>query len=131
MPNSDPIYVTRPFIPPLSEYQALLEEVWASNILTNNGSMTQRLEAGLTATLGCASFIAVNNGTTAIQLAIKALELRGEIITTPFTWIAVVPLFTATKLAHPSVAVKSASSLWVIEPLLVRILDAQTSSSNA
>ena len=90
MPNSDPIYVTRPFIPPLSEYQAILEEVWASNILTNNGSMTQRLEAELTETLGCASFTAVNNGTTAIQLAIKALELKGEIITTPFTWIATV-----------------------------------------
>lgn len=90
MSKQDPIYVTRPFIPPLEEYQALLEEIWSSQILSNNGAMTRRLEQELTNTLGSANFVAVNNGTTALQIAIKALELTGEIITTPFTWIATV-----------------------------------------
>lgn len=90
MNNLDPIYVTRPFIPPLEDYQAMLAEVWESRTLTNNGAMTQRLEGALATVLGCHDFVAINNGTTAIQLGIKALALSGEIITTPFTWIATV-----------------------------------------
>lgn len=90
MKTNDPIYVTRPFIPPLAEYHALLETVWDSQQLANNGPMVTRLERSLASELGSSDFVCVNNGTTAIQLGIKALKLKGEIITTPFTWIATV-----------------------------------------
>ena len=84
------IYVTMPSLAPLDEYHELLKEVWESGILTHNGPMVQRLEQELTQTLDLDHFVVVSNGTIALQMAIKALELEGEIITTPFTWIATV-----------------------------------------
>ncbi|MGC6424324.1 MAG: DegT/DnrJ/EryC1/StrS family aminotransferase [Lentimonas sp.] len=86
--SNKPIYVTQPSLAPLEEYTALLEDVWASGILTHNGSMVRRLENEICQWLGLKHFAAVSNGTIAIQMAIKALELKGEIITTPFTWVA-------------------------------------------
>ena len=83
-----PIYVTKPSLAPLSELMELLEQPWESGILTHNGPLVQRLEKELEAKLGLEHFVAVTNGTVAIQMAIKALELKGEIITTPFTWVA-------------------------------------------
>ena len=88
--SDQPIYVTQPSLAPLKEYTALLEQVWASGILTHNGPMVQRLEHELCEWLGLKHFKAVTNGTIAIQMAIKALELKGEIITTPFTWVATI-----------------------------------------
>lgn len=86
--SDKPIYVTQPSLAPLEEYTELLEQVWSSGILTHNGPMVQRLEKELESWLGVKHFKAVTNGTVAIQMAIKALELKGEIITTPFTWVA-------------------------------------------
>jgi dTDP-4-amino-4,6-dideoxygalactose transaminase len=86
--SDKPIFVTQPSLAPLEEYTALLEEVWESGILTHNGLMVQRLERELEEWLDVAHFKLVTNGTIAIQMAIKALELKGEIITTPFTWVA-------------------------------------------
>lgn len=86
--SDQPIYVTQPSLAPLEDYTALLEQVWASGILTHNGPMVQRLEQELEAWLDLKHFKLVTNGTVAIQMAIKALELKGEIITTPFTWVA-------------------------------------------
>lgn len=88
--NNKPIYVTQPTLAPLSEYVELLEGIWQRGILTHNGPLVQELEYRLCEALNIPSFIAVSNGTIAIQMAIKALELKGEIITTPFTWIATV-----------------------------------------
>jgi dTDP-4-amino-4,6-dideoxygalactose transaminase len=85
-----PIYVTQPSLAPLEEYVELLKGVWESGILTHNGPLVQKFEKDLAAKLGIQNFIAVTNGTVALQMAIKALELKGEIITTPFTWIATV-----------------------------------------
>ena len=84
------IYVTQPSLPPLEEYTELLQGIWESGILTHNGPLVQRLEEELCTTLDIANFVAVTNGTIAIQMAIKALELKGEIITTPFSWIATI-----------------------------------------
>ncbi len=84
------IYVTQPSLPPLDEYTKLLESVWESGILTHNGPLVQRLEKELCEKLKVDSFTTVTNGTIAIQMAIKALELKGEIITTPFSWIATI-----------------------------------------
>lgn len=85
-----PIYVTQPSLPPLNEYVRILEGVWERGILTHNGPMVQQLEKELMAYLNVKNLVAVTNGTIAIQLAIRALDLKGEIITTPFTWIATV-----------------------------------------
>ena len=84
------IYVTQPSLPPLSEYVELLKQSWDTGILTHNGPLLQQLESGLQEKLGVSNLAVVTNGTVALQMAIKALELKGEIITTPFSWIATV-----------------------------------------
>jgi dTDP-4-amino-4,6-dideoxygalactose transaminase len=79
-----------PSLAPLEEYVELLKGVWERGILTHNGPLVQQFERDLCDRLGITNFAAVSNGTIALQMAIKALELKGEIITTPFTWIATV-----------------------------------------
>jgi dTDP-4-amino-4,6-dideoxygalactose transaminase len=74
----------------LEEYVDILKGVWESGILTHNGPLVQNLEKLLSNKLRVSNFVAVTNGTVAIQMAIKALELKGEIITTPFSWIATI-----------------------------------------
>jgi len=87
--KSSPVYVTEPSLPPLHEYIDLLQDVWERKILTHNGPLVQQLEKELQARYSIKNIAVVTNGTIAIQLAIKALSLsEGEIITTPFTWIA-------------------------------------------
>lgn len=86
--NNKPIFVTQPSLAPLKEFTALLEGVWERGILTHNGPLVQRLEKEICEKLGLDHFITVTNGTIAIQMAIKALGIKGEIITTPFTWVA-------------------------------------------
>jgi dTDP-4-amino-4,6-dideoxygalactose transaminase len=88
--NNNPIYVTQPSLAPLDEYVELLKGVWERGILTHNGPLVQQLEKDICEKLHLNNFVAVSNGTIAIQMAIKALELKGEIITTPFTWIATI-----------------------------------------
>jgi dTDP-4-amino-4,6-dideoxygalactose transaminase len=88
--NNKPIFVTKPSLASLEEYTSLLEGVWSRGILTHNGPLVQDLEKQLEKKLNVPNFVAVNNGTMAIQMAIKALELQGEIIIPAFTWIATV-----------------------------------------
>ena len=101
-PFTEPIYVTRPLLPPLDDVRARLEEVWRSQWLTNWGDQHARLERALTDRLGVAQLSLFNNGTIALLVAIRALDLRGEVITTPFTfpatphalaWTGVTPVF--------------------------------------
>jgi dTDP-4-amino-4,6-dideoxygalactose transaminase len=82
------INVTKSFLPPQAEYQAYLSKIWESSWLTNNGPLLTELEENLKNYLSISNFLMVNNGTIAIQLAIKALGLKGEIITTPFSYCA-------------------------------------------
>ena len=84
------IYVTNPSLAPLDEYIDILKEVWETGILTHNGPLVQKLEKEICLKIGLKNFISVSNGTIALQMAIKALDLKGEIITTPFTWIATI-----------------------------------------
>lgn len=84
------IYVTQPSLPPLEEFTKLLGPVWESGILTHNGPLLQQLEKSLAEKLLVENLTVVTNGTIALQMAIKALELKGEIITTPFSWIATI-----------------------------------------
>jgi len=88
--ENKPIYVTMPSLAPLEEYMEILKGVWERGILTHNGPLVQQLEKELCTKLGLSNFVVVSNGTIAIQMAVKALKLKGEIITTPFTWIATV-----------------------------------------
>lgn len=82
------IPVTKPFLPPESDYQQYVSGVWQRNWLTNNGPLVNDLELKLKKYLGIKHLLYVSNGTIAIQIAIKALELEGEIITTPFSYVA-------------------------------------------
>lgn len=84
------INVTQTFLPPLEDYVARLEKIWASKLLTNRGELVREMEADLREYLGVKHLLAVNNGTIALQIAIKALDLAGEIITTPFSYVATV-----------------------------------------
>lgn len=86
--SEDMIPVTKPFMPPLEEYQQFLEGIWEREYLTNNGPLVQQLEQHLEDYLEIRNLSYVSNGTIALQLAIKALELKGEIITTPFSFVA-------------------------------------------
>ncbi len=82
------IPVTKPFLPPIEEYQAYLRGIWQRNWLTNNGPLVNELELKLKEYLQVPHLLFLTNGTIALQLAIKALNLRGEIITTPFSYVA-------------------------------------------
>ncbi|MCG5078778.1 DegT/DnrJ/EryC1/StrS family aminotransferase [Paraburkholderia tagetis] len=98
----NPVYVTRPMLPPLEEYTAQLAEVWQSAWLTNSGAKHNALESALADKLGAAYFSLFNNGTSALLMACQAMEFTGEVITTPFTfpatthvlhWNGVTPVF--------------------------------------
>ena len=82
------INVTKTYLPPLKEYTKYLEQIWESNQLTNNGPLLQELEVRLKEFLGVKNIFIVSNGTIALQIAIKALGLTGDIITTPFSYVA-------------------------------------------
>ena len=82
------IYITRPLLPPLSEFNKKLEEIWSANWLTNNGKQHQILEKEIVKTLKVPYTSLFNNGTIALLSAIKILNLSGEVITTPFTFPA-------------------------------------------
>jgi dTDP-4-amino-4,6-dideoxygalactose transaminase len=99
---ASPIYVTRPLLPPLDAVTARLADVWASGWLTNNGQQQERLEGALRAYLGVPQLSLFNNGTIALLTAVRALELSGEVVTTPFTfpatphalaWSGITPVF--------------------------------------
>jgi dTDP-4-amino-4,6-dideoxygalactose transaminase len=87
---SDRINVTKTHLPSLEKYQGMVEEIWRSGQLTNYGQYSKKLESELRVHLGVKHLILVSNGTIALQLAIKALDLKGEIITTPFSYVATV-----------------------------------------
>ena len=82
------IPVTLPFIPPKEDYDILLHGIWKRQWLTNMGPLASDLEMKLKEHLGVEHLLFVTNGTVALQMAIKALDLKGEIITTPFTYVA-------------------------------------------
>lgn len=85
-----PLHVTRPSLAPLPDYADILAGAWERGILTHNGPLVQQLERELEAYLGVRHLAAVTNGTLALQLAIRTLGLKGEIITTPFSWVATI-----------------------------------------
>lgn len=83
-----PIYVTRPYLPELSEFTKYMEQIWENKILTNDGPFHQQLEAALADYLGVKYVSVFSNGTLALITALQALDIDGEVITTPFSFPA-------------------------------------------
>lgn len=103
------VFVTQPYLPPLEEFLPYLQQIWDSKTLTNGGPMHQMLEQALADYLGVEHVALFNNGTIALLTALQALRITGEVITTPYSFVAT---------AH--------SLLWNgIKPVFVDI-DAQT-----
>jgi len=86
--SRDKVQVTQTFMPPKEEYYAQLERIWESKWLTNRGVLTKELELKLKYYLNVNNILIMNNGTIPIQIALKLLGKEGEIITTPFSYVA-------------------------------------------
>lgn len=97
-----PIYVTKPFLPPLEEFLPYLEQIWASRVLTNGGPFHQDFEVKLAQHLGVDHLAPVVNATIGLIVALQTLRITGEVITTPYSfaatahsllWIGAEPVF--------------------------------------
>jgi dTDP-4-amino-4,6-dideoxygalactose transaminase len=86
--SDEPIYVTKPFLPPLEEFMPYLEQIWNSKTLTNGGPFHQRLEQALCNYLGVDHVALFTNGTIALITALQSLRVTGEVITTPYSFVA-------------------------------------------
>ena len=87
-PLKKPIYVTQPALPPLEEFQEYLKDIWETKHITNNGRYHQELEKALCNYLGVKYISLFSNGTLALMSALQALRITGEVITTPFSFVA-------------------------------------------
>jgi len=85
---SEKIYITKTYLPPIEEYIAYIKGIWERTQLTNNGPLVKELEDHLKKYFNVKHVFFVSNGTMALQIAIKALGLKGEILTTPFSHVA-------------------------------------------
>lgn len=86
--SDKPIYVTQPSLPPLEEFVPYLREIWQNKILTNGGPFHQQLEQALCVYLGVKHLALFTNGTIALVTALQALRITGEVITTPYSFVA-------------------------------------------
>jgi dTDP-4-amino-4,6-dideoxygalactose transaminase len=86
--SDSPIFVTRPYLPPLEELLPLFDEIWKSRILTNCGPIHERFEAALAGYLQVPYVSLFNNATNALMVALRTLRTAGEVITTPFSFVA-------------------------------------------
>lgn len=82
------IYVTQPYLPPLEEFIPYLESIWNNKILTNGGPFHQQLEQALCEHLGVEHISLFTNGTIALVTALQAMRVTGEVITTPYSFVA-------------------------------------------
>lgn len=88
MKDNHQITVTAPLLPDLDEFHELLKEIWASRWITNNGSFHQRLEQALAEYLKVPYVSLFTNGTLPLITALQALRITGEVITTPYSFVA-------------------------------------------
>jgi dTDP-4-amino-4,6-dideoxygalactose transaminase len=103
MPDNSKIYVTRPALPPFEEYSNLVRTIWDNGQLTNNGPLHCQLETELAAYLGVKYISLFSSGTLALVTALKAMNITGEVIATPYSfvgtthalaWNGIRPVFT-------------------------------------
>jgi len=85
---NEPIFVTQPFLPPLHDLIPLLQEIWNNKQLTNNGPLHRELESRLCSFLDVDNISLFANGTIALLAALRSLRISGEVITTPFSFVA-------------------------------------------
>jgi dTDP-4-amino-4,6-dideoxygalactose transaminase len=83
-----PIYVTQPYLPPLAEFIPYLTKIWNSRVLTNGGPFHQQLERALCEYLGVKHIALFSNGTLGLVTALQALRITGEVLTTPYSFVA-------------------------------------------
>ncbi len=83
-----PIYVTRPFLPPMTDFIEGLERIWDTAWLANNGPLVQQYQSTLSSFFETDNLCLFNNGTLALQIALQGLKLAGEVITTPYSFVA-------------------------------------------
>lgn len=86
--DAEPIHVTRPLLPPLEEFLPYLEEIWESGWLTNAGPFHRKLEKALAEHLGVGHLALFANGTIALVTALQCLRITGQVITTPYSFVA-------------------------------------------
>jgi len=86
--HNKPVHVTQPYLPPLEEFTPYLESIWEKKILTNGGPFHQQLEKALSEYLGVPHVALFSNGTLALITALQALRVTGEVITTPYSFVA-------------------------------------------
>lgn len=86
--NGKMINVTKSYLPSIDKYKSFVDKIYKSGQLTNRGPLVQELELKLAKYLGVKHIVLVANGTIALDIAYKALDLKGEIITTPFSFVA-------------------------------------------
>lgn len=86
--DTSPIYVTQPYLPPLEEFLPYLQSIWDNKILTNGGPFHKQLEKALCDYLGVEHLALFSNGTLALITALQALRITGEVITTPYSFVA-------------------------------------------
>ena len=84
------INVSQPYLPPLEELMPYFTRIWQNRVITNNGPLVLELEDELKRMTGAKHALLVSNGTTALQFAIRALNIKGKILTTPFSAVATV-----------------------------------------
>ncbi len=82
------INVTKTYLPPFEEYITVLKRAWDKEWITNNGELVQELEQKLKEYLGVNNLLFTCNGTIVLQMALKALSIKKEVITTPFSYVA-------------------------------------------
>ena len=85
---TEKILVTSPLLPPFEEFSEILQTIWESKLLTNNGTYHQRLEKALSEYLGISHISLFTNGTLPLITALQALRITGEVITTPYSFVA-------------------------------------------
>ncbi|MEQ9063193.1 MAG: DegT/DnrJ/EryC1/StrS family aminotransferase [Vicingaceae bacterium] len=82
------ISVTKPFMPPIEEYQSMVQAIWSREWLTNDGPVLKDFESKMMEVIDTRNFLFVSNGTVALQIAIESLGITGSVLTTPFSYIA-------------------------------------------
>lgn len=86
--NEKPVFVTQPDLPPLGEFLPYLEQIWEKKWLTNAGEFHRKFEVGLARYLGVEQLALVSNGTLGLVIGLQALGITGEVITTPYSFVA-------------------------------------------
>jgi len=82
------INVTKTYLPSIEKYKRYIDEIYQNNWITNNGPLVQKLEKRLAKYLGVKNIVLVSSGTTALEIAYRTLDLKGFVVTTPFSFVA-------------------------------------------